>query len=133
MKHCDLCDALLKDDAAYCPYCGNTYNSQKGNRLHVSDIDKCAADKNQIEHIEQQVANYYNNTYLGSKSGKYVVLHNETTVSGNVCNIVVRYQDGKGPCCNISYTPIADVAVNMITGECSIHSKTVKPVKRDMT
>lgn len=126
MKHCDLCGTSMKDDEDFCPDCGVAYDTKTGNRLQVSDNGNCAAGKNTIDHIEQRVANYYNNTHLGSKPGKYVVLRHETTVSGNVCSIVVQYQDGKESDGNITYTPIADVAVNMITGDCSVHSRTVK-------
>lgn len=101
---------------------------QKQAILHnFLDNGNSAAGKDPIENIEQRVANYYNDTYLGAvKSGKYVVLHHETTVSGDVCNVVVQYQDGEGSDGNITYTPVADVSVNMITGDCSVHSKTTK-------
>ncbi len=87
---------------------------------------KCCSDlsKDTIESIEKRIANYYNDNYLGiGKSGKYVVLHHETTVSGDLCNVVVRYSDNEDS--NV-YTSVAHVSVNMVTGDCT----TKKLVKR---
>ena len=126
MKQCNRCGKPLKDEAVICPDCGVPCSTKTGNPLHISDVGNCVAGENTVKNIEQQVANYYNNTYLGAKPGKYVVLHYETSVSGNVCNVVVRYRDGKESDGKVTYTPIADVAVNMLTGDCTIRSKPIK-------
>lgn len=91
---------------------------------------KCCSDlsKDTIESIEKRIANYYNDNYLGiGRSGKYVVLHHETTVSGDLCNVVVRYSDNEDS--NV-YTSVAHVSVNMVTGDCIIHSKPTKKIAK---
>lgn len=81
------------------------------------------SDSDIIERIENRVANYYNDTYLSAdKSGKYVVLHDETTVSGDLCNVIVRYHASGDSDVGEQGAYIADVSVNIITGDCDIHS-----------
>ena len=91
-------------------------------RFDCSDSGRVA-----IERIEKRVANYYNDTYLSAgKSGRYVVLPHETTVSGDLCNVIVRYQASGDSDAGEQDICIADVSVNIITGDCNIHSRTKK-------
>ncbi len=72
-----------------------------------------------IEEIEQLVAAYYNEK-MGDDThpGTYVVFSSETAVSGNLCNVVVRFQGATAAASNIF---IADVSVHMTTGEMFIN------------
>jgi len=132
MKYCDKCGTSLKDGDFYCPECGAVHNTKESDSLHILDTDNSDPAENAIENIEKRVAKYYNNTYLSAgKSGKYVVLHHETTVSGDVCNVIVRYQDNKDSDNSSVSISVADVSVNMITGDCTVRSKPMKKtVKR---
>ena len=132
MKYCDKCGTSLKDDDGYCSECGAAHNTKESDSLHILDPDYSNPAENAVENIEKRVAKYYNDTYWhAGKSGKYVVLHHETTVSGDVCNVIVRYEDNKDSDNSSASTSVADVSVNMITGDCTIHSKpTKKTVKR---
>ena len=132
MRFCDSCGKELNDNGEYCTGCGAAYSIKGEGSLQVLDEESITSGKNRIENIEKRIADYYNNTYGGSESGKYVVLHRETTVSEEVCNVIVRYQvDNDGSDDSNNCTPIADVSVNMITGDIKIHSRAAKKkVKR---
>lgn len=132
MKYCDKCGTSLKDDNSYCTKCGADFNTKESDSLHILDADYSDPVENTIENIEKRVAKYYNDTYLSAgKSGKYFVLHHETTVSGEACNVIVRYQDNKDSDNSSVSISVADVSVNIITGDCTVHSKPPKKtVKR---
>lgn len=70
-----------------------------------------------VEEIEKMVADYFNATYQDpSNPSKYVVFHEETSVSGNKCTVVVRFQsssDSPNTPANVLFT---DVSVNMDSG-----------------
>ena len=129
MKYCEKCGTPLKDDDCDCSECDAAHNTKESNSLHILDNDYSDPAENAIENIEKRVAKYYNDTYLSAgKSGKYVVLHHETTVSGDLCNVIVRYQNNKDSDNSSAHTSVADVSVNMITGDCTIHSKPAKKI-----
>ncbi len=127
MKYCDKCGTALKDDDCYCSECGAVCSTKENDPLQILDENNSVTRKNTTENIEQRVAKYYNDTYLSAeKTGKYVVLHDETTVSGDVCNVIVRYQTNEDFNNSDTGTHVADVSVNKITGDCTIHSKPIK-------
>lgn len=131
MKYCNKCGTSLKDDECHFSECGAVHNTKESDSLPIIDDDYSDPAKNTIENIEKRVAKYYNDTYLSAeRSGKYVVLHHETTVSGDVCNVVVRYQDNDN---SNAYTSVADISVNMLTGDCSVHNKVINRKERRTT
>ena len=68
-----------------------------------------------IADIERLVAEYYNGHYTSEENpGKYVVFSGETTVNGDICTVVVRFQGDNATMANAL---VADVRVNMTTGE----------------
>ena len=70
-----------------------------------------------VEEIEQMVANYFNTNYQdASNPGKYVVFHGETSVTGNKCSIVVRFQSSSNSPNTAANVLFAYVSVNMETG-----------------
>lgn len=78
-----------------------------------------------VDEVEQKITKYYNDSHLGSGDDeRYVAFHDETTVDGTICNVVVRYLRDDG-----SSFPIADVSMDMSSGECKINSRTVKKAK----
>ncbi|MBQ2857703.1 MAG: hypothetical protein IJE78_11415 [Bacteroidaceae bacterium] len=78
-----------------------------------------------VDEVEKKIAKYYTDTHLGSnETGRYVVLHDETTVDGTICNVVVRYLPNNG-----SSVPVADVSMDMASGDCKINSRSVKKAK----
>lgn len=123
MRKCNICGTLLNGDDEFCFVCGTVCDAEESGSLQDSDIEKQELNENAIEKIEKQVINYYNDRYLGAeKNGNYVVLHDDTTVMGDVCNVVVKYQENE----NSAYVPVADVSVYMTTGDITVHSRTVK-------
>lgn len=128
MKYCDMCGTSLKDDDRFCSDCGTACSTDTSDSF---DNDCSKSGKNIIENIEKRVAKYYNDTYLSAgKSGKYVVLQHETTVSGDMCNVVVRYQDNNDSDNSSAYASVADVSVNVITGECTMHSRPINRISK---
>lgn len=74
-----------------------------------------------VEEIEQMVANYFNTNYQdASNPGKYVVFHGETSVTGNKCSIVVRFQSSSNSPNTAANVLFAYVSVNMETGVMTI-------------
>lgn len=70
-----------------------------------------------VEEIEQMVADYYNRHYQDEAyPGTYVVFHGETTVSGNTCNMVVRFQSSSSSPTTAANVLVAFVSVDMRTG-----------------
>lgn len=99
----------------------------------MSENSQCNTDNTEVKHkytveaVEQKIAKYYNDTHLGTNdTGKYVVYHDDTSVDGTMCNVVVRFISDNG-----SSVPIADVSMDMASGECKINSRTVKKAKSD--
>ena len=76
-----------------------------------------------VEEIEQMVADYYNRHYQDeAHPGTYVVFHGETTVSGNTCNMVVRFQSSSSSPTTAANILVAFVSVDMRTGVMTIET-----------
>ena len=131
MKYCDMCGTSLKDEDDYCSECGAAQEANDSNSINLFNNDCSDLAESTIANIEKRVAKYYNDAYLSEGvTGKYVVLHHETTVSEDLCNVIVRYQDNKASDNGSAYTPVADVSVSMITGDCTIHSRPATKISK---
>ena len=74
-----------------------------------------------VEEIERMVADYFNSNYQDAiNPGKYVVFHGETSVTGNKCSIVVRFQSSSNSPNTAANVLFAYVSVNMETGVMTI-------------
>lgn len=96
-------------------------------RSQFDTATKELTPKYSVEEVEKKIVKYYNDTHLGAcSSGQYVVIHDETTVEDTICKVVVRFQQADN-----QTTPIADVSMNLFTGNCTISSRTLKKEKSD--
>ena len=74
-----------------------------------------------VEEIEQMVTDYFNANYQDANNpGKFVVFHGETSVKGNKCSIVVRFQSSSNSPNTTANVLFAYVSVNMETGVMTI-------------
>ena len=70
-----------------------------------------------VEEIEQMVTDYFNANYQDTNNpGKFVVFHGETSVKGNMCSIVVRFQSSSNSPNTAANVLFAYVSVNIETG-----------------
>lgn len=126
MRICEKCGATIGDDDRFCVRCGTPVKADA-----ARPVQAATAGSSTVQEIGNWVADYYNQTFkTESSNGKYVVLHQETTVSGNICKVIVRYQTGTEANGTFACHRFADVTVNMTTGEMFSQSSTPKPVKR---
>lgn len=119
MKYCSTCGAELEENGRFCTSCG-TECMPKSITQNI-DCSKPGQIIYTVEEIERNVLNYYIKNYGDPQdSGNYVVLHSETTIKNDICTCVVRYLSTPNSFTN---TYVADVSVNMTTGDVSIESK----------
>ncbi|MBE6980721.1 MAG: zinc ribbon domain-containing protein [Ruminococcaceae bacterium] len=126
MKNCPVCGNLVKDDEKTCAHCRHNF-FEDADHSNVASSAMRDPLKYSKEAVEEKIAKYYNDTYLAANSsGKYIVLSDETSVEGTVCNVIVRYLND-----NEDSVPIADVSMDMLSGECKISSRSAKKKKSD--
>ena len=95
---------------------GSAYDDTCISEIQLYGINVASASKGYtVAEVEKLVADYYNEHYINEENpGKYVVFSGETTVNGDICTVVVRFQGDNATMANAL---VADVRVNMTTGE----------------
>lgn len=108
MKYCSHCGAQINATDRFCLNCGTPTETP----APVSTPQVSSAP-DPVYNIENAVAAYYNSTYLSpNQPGKYIVSHCDTTVVGNTCHLLVRYQN-HAECMPV---PVANITADLYTG-----------------
>lgn len=109
---------------------GSSYDDTCISEIQLYGINDASASKGYTAaEVEKLVAEYYNEYYISEENpGKYVVFSGETTVSGDFCTVVVRFQGDNATAANAF---VADVSVDMTTGDMYVDGKLLEAYVKD--